>query len=584
MHYTIDCSRRAEKLLNIRITCRGEAAPVRFSLPLWRPGRYERQAFDRLITDVEAFTERGEALPVQRLDTLHWQADAPEGAAFTLQYAFYANRPDAGGSYLADDFVYINPANCLMYREGQETLPCSLAIELPETYLFGCGLPLQQGLLHAADYHELIDSPILAGERLLHKNLRVEGIDIHFWIQGDMPQPALNKLLEEAPAYTQAQLQLFGTCPVDSFHYLILIRPNDIRHGVEHQRSTVLAFGPDSKLLYAAPYRSLLELCSHEFFHTWNVKALRPAELSPYDYSREAYTVLHHVTEGVTSYYGDLMIWKAGLWSLEEWLQALNAELLTYYQKPGRLFVTLEQSSLESWSTGYLTPSIPERKLSFYNKGYLVAFLLDVFIREATANARSLDDVMRVLYERFGQNGKGYTREDYLSLIAEISGRRVEDFAADYLAGLRDLGPAMHSAAVYMGLQCSREPLPSQAEAWLGISLNSAAGGYATVELVHPGSPAHKAGLRSGDLLIALNGRQIQQNIEELVVDEMMQQRSLRVNLFRDQRLRKVELELGEAFSGYLLQLAPLAAASAQQLQNRKAWQALPAGAVASGR
>ncbi|RMG62790.1 MAG: M61 family peptidase, partial [Bacteroidetes bacterium] len=393
MTYTLTFARAAEQLIDVQLEAELPGGPSTFRLPHWRPGRYELQHYARNLGDLRAETLDGTPLSLTQLATHAWEITLPEAASIRLCYVYYATQPDAGGSWFDHDQIYVNGINLFLYRQETIEAPCNLRLQLPAGYQVGGGLPGPGPEYAFADFHQLVDTPFFASPDLIHHQFVAAGIPTHLWFMGAC-QPDLPRIEADICAYTEAQVQLFGTFPVADYHYLYLMLPHRFRHGVEHHNSTVITMGPGYRLMEPAFYRSFLEISSHELFHTWNVKALRPADMWPYDYRQENYSRLHYITEGITTYYGDLMLWKAGLWTLDEWLTSINGELQRHYKMGGHDRISLEEASFRSWTNGYSAEGIPNRRISFYTKGYLVALLLDLRLRLLTEHVTSLDQVM----------------------------------------------------------------------------------------------------------------------------------------------------------------------------------------------
>jgi predicted metalloprotease with PDZ domain len=344
---------------------------------------------------------------------------------------------------------------------------------------------------------------------------------------------------------------------------------------VEHYNSTVIALGPGYRLMANDVYEELLGVSCHELFHTWNVKAIRPADMRPYDYDNENYSKLHYVTEGVTTYYGDLMLLKSGVWNLETYLRVFNNSVLKrHYGNNGRDHVTLEQASYDSWLVGYKS-GVPNRKISFYTKGALAAFILDQQIREATGNARSLDTVMREMYQRFGkgeggQPPKGYTRDDYKSIAEAHAGRDFDRYFEEVISGTEPLEDRLRHAANYFGLELRQRNTFTGHGKYLGLQLETN-GAAAKIKQVHEGSPADKAGLHPGDEIVAVNGlRAGSANLGQLLM-HFRGDEQVRLHFFRYEKLQQATLEWDE-YETRVYMLVPQAHPSEAQLHNLIAW------------
>lgn len=500
MNYTLSFPNPSRQVIDIEIHTHATCENPVFHLPKWRPGRYELQRFDKLIADVSAKNKTEKTLSVSKLTTHTWQIQAEIGEEIRVNYRFYANQRDSGGSLFDAEGIYINPCNLLLYTENSINEACTLTLNIPSDYEVATGLKKEGNTLYAKDFHELADAPFFAGNNMLHHTFQVLDLKVHLWFWGEC-KPDLAKFEKDITAYTTTQIELYGDCPVPEYHYLLQILPYKYRHGVEHQHCSVNTFGPGLTLMQNDRYESFIELLSHEFFHTWNVKYVRPADMYPYDYGKENYSELHYVTEGVTSYYGDLMLLKSGVYSVKRFLKNFNIEVEELYAMPGKDYISLTQSSFNSWVNGYgIDTGIPNRKISFYTKGYIVAFLLDYEIRQGSQNQYSMDNVLRDTYQIIAKSGRGYTENDYKKLCEQYAGKDLTEFFEKYIHGTVPLEDALRAAGKYMGWTLKIGASSVAAEAKWGLKLNGN-----SVEGVYPNSPAEQAGISKGDEIVAIN-------------------------------------------------------------------------------
>ncbi|HEX2901767.1 MAG TPA: PDZ domain-containing protein, partial [Bacteroidia bacterium] len=309
----------------------------------------------------------------------------------------------------------------------------------------------------------------------------------------------------------------------------------------------------------------------HELFHTWNVKAIRPADMQPYAYDHEQYSRLHYVTEGVTTYYGELLVFKCGVWSLGEFLKVFNKDFLRkHFANNGRDHISLEHSSFESWLVGY-GEGVPNRKISFYTKGALAALILDVTIRKGSGNARSLDTVMRELYERFGKTGVGYTREDYKAISEAHAGHSLDDYFRDFISGTVPMEDALADAADYLGLALVPKDPVSVAERDYGFIIDEE-GGRAKIKQIHEGSPAERAGLCVGDVVVAIQGHRAAANDIDALLRFLADDEDLQMHVFRNDMLELLVLEAEADYRYQVHILVENPDATEDQLRNRDAW------------
>lgn len=556
-------------LIRVQLDLPAKSGPQAIHLPKWRPGRYEMAPYAERIVDACALSATGKPLAVVKTATHTWEIHQ-NGEAAVFEYKYYAVIADAGGSYFDQDQVYINPCNLLMYDFEKIEAPCQMTLDLPEDYRIACGLRQEGNTLFADDFHQIADAPLIASQTLQHHAFEVEGIPFNLWFQGDV-KPEWRKLEEHFRAFSKAQILLFGGFPVKDYHFLYQIHNKSIYHGVEHANSTIIALGPGFKLDEEDEYEDLLSVSCHELFHTWNVKAIRPADMQPYQYDREQYSRLHYITEGVTTYYGELLLFKCGVWSLGEFLRVFNKDFLRkHYANNGRDHISLEQSSFESWLVGY-DEGVPNRKISFYTKGALAALILDIIVRKGSGNARSLDTVMRELYERFGKTGKGYTKEDYKAIAETHAGHSLDGYFQDYISGTVPMEAALADTADYLGLALIARDAPTLAERDYGFIVDED-GGRARIKQIHEGSPAETAGLCVGDVIVAIQGHRAPANDVEALLRFLADDEDVQVHVFRNEMLELLVLESSADYRCRTYMLVENPEATEEQFRNRNAW------------
>ncbi len=577
MNYRLSFDRPKEHIVSISINLIAPQDSLTFALPFWRPGRYAAQSFARNIGEIQAHDEQGNALPIQRISKLKWTVEAQQGQSVNLQYDYYTHQLDAGGSYYDEKGIYINGITLFLSLEGYIDQACQLELDIPSDYEIAGAMHGKGPIYTFEDYHQLVDSPFFAAPDLILRKFNVGKLPVFLWFMGE-GKPDLDRMERDIRAYSEAQIDFFGECPVDEYHYLNLLLPYRYRHGVEHYNSTVIVMGPGYQLMERDMYRSFLEISSHEFFHTWNVKALRPADLFPYRYDSEVYSRLHYVTEGVTTYYGDLMLWKSGVYGPQQWIDSINGELRSFYTMGGREAISLGKASQESWINGYDDTGMPNRRISFYTKGYLVAMLLDFTLRRGTQEQVSLDLVMRQLYQKITSKKRGYTREDFQGLIEELSGESYEAFFADYIEGTRSLETLLAELAEYYGLQMRPVPLGSLALSAWGLKAKATERGV-LIEKLLPNSPLIEAGLHPGDTIISLNRTQIQDDFESLLAYEW-QKGSIEIHYFKKSQLKSAEIKCQADFPYTVPQFWLIANQEDPQHTRFQAWRSISTQSV----
>ncbi|MEJ7658364.1 MAG: hypothetical protein WKG07_01410 [Hymenobacter sp.] len=273
----------------------------------------------------------------------------------------------------------------------------------------------------------------------------------------------------------------------------------------------------------------------HELFHTWNIKAIRPAEMQPYDYARENYFRTCYIAEGLTTYYGEYLLARSRVRTPAQYFEELNTVLRKHYDDAGGQNLSLADASTDLWLDGY-KPSVPDRKVSVYHKGALAALLLDLTIRQLHGHARSLDDVLRRLYEEFGQTGVGYTEDDYARLVSEVAGRKMQVYFDKFINGTAPLQEPLDKALRTVGCRLVAYENASTAEGIFGFRA-AMKGGRADVTYIWPGSPA-AAALTVDDELVAINGRRLDMNLQSLLSTDAPH---YEVTVFRQNRLLLVD-------------------------------------------
>ncbi|MDQ3048180.1 MAG: M61 family peptidase [Bacteroidota bacterium] len=492
-------------------------------LPAWRPGRYELGNFAKNVQKWTAFDENGKKLTSRKISKDRWTVNTAGISRLHICYNYYAAEINAGSTYLDASQIYMNPVNCCVYIPERINEACELELRIPAAYVVACGLvaaPSEKEASRtflATDFHELADSPFIASSTLQHNQYSCEGVDFHLWFQGEC-RPDWKKLINDFQKFSAEQLKMMKGFPVSAYHFLFQILPHKTYHGVEHITSTVIALGPGYNLLKGALYEDLLGVSCHELFHVWNIKTIRPAEMQPYDYTKENYSSLGYVCEGVTTYYGDYLLYRSGVFTEQQYLQTFDERLQKHYDNPGRFNLSVAESSFDTWLDGYV-PGIPNRKTSIYDEGCLLAFVTDMFIRKNSGNKSSLDDVMRHLYTEFALNQKGYTERDYLGLVEHYANTSFSNIFENYIHGTTDYTDLLKEAMAYIGYELAFIPSIKFHEHSLGMKVSEASG-ICRVISVLPGSVADRAGISINDEMLAVNSLQVKPDISGTTFSE----------------------------------------------------------------
>ncbi|MDR8035743.1 M61 family metallopeptidase [Burkholderia cenocepacia] len=563
----------------------------RFSLPVWIPGSYLVREFARNIVTLRAFNDAGRKVRIVKTDKHTWQA-APVTGALTLRYDVYAWDLSVRSAYLDESGGFFNATAVFLSVAGREDAPCEVDIAKPagaafRTWRVGTALPEAGGTrrygfgaYRAANYDELSDHPVTIGEFAL-ATFDAHGVPHDIVIAGRVTQLDLERLRNDLKRVCEAQIALFEPkskkAPMERYVFMTLA-VSDGYGGLEHRASTALICNRTDLPVKGRPettegYRTYLGLCSHEYFHTWNVKRIKPAAFVPYDLTRENYTSLLWLFEGFTSYYDDLMLVRSGLMSQDDYFAALGRTVGGVLRGTGRLKQSVAESSFDAWIKYYRQDENATNAIvSYYTKGSLVALAFDLAIRAQTRNRKSLDDVMRLLWQRYGRDfyrGKqaGVEENEVETLIEEATGVALGRLFADAVHGTRDL-PLAELLAPF-GVTLTPD-VATGAAAKPTIGARPRGGADCTLAAVYEGGAAHRAGLSAGDTLIAVDGLRVTGTNLDALLARYRPGDKVEVHAFRRDELRTAKLKLdGPEVTRYRLTAA---AKPAVATKAREAW------------
>ena len=451
--YKISSENPQSHFLNIEMVIDNiQSGTIELQLPAWRPGRYELQNFAKNIQRFEVFSSQKE-VQFHKITKDRWLIQTTDLQDIIVKFTYFANTQNAGSSFVDESVMYVNFVNCLPYVEGRIGEMCEVEMVLPKDYKIACGLfnagRVQNPASVESNYYELVDSPLLASPYLQFQTYQVSKIDFYVWFLGNYT-PNWTKLLADFQAFTEKQIQIMGDFPEKDYHFINWILPTSFYHGVEHRNSTMIVLGPDSE--GEGLYNDLLGVSSHELYHAWNICKIRPVEMMPYDFTKENYFPTGFVAEGVTTYYGDLFLVQSGVFTSEQYLKELETILKRHFEQDGKAFQSLVESSFDLWLDGYVQ-AIPHRRVSIYQKGAVVALILDLMIRLRFGHQKSLETVMQILWERFGKTGIGYSLEDYQRVCEEVYGRSLSSYFKDCIHGNIPLESMVNELLDAFGLQ-----------------------------------------------------------------------------------------------------------------------------------
>lgn len=545
------------------VTCRIEEpdpAGQLVSVPAWIPGSYLVRDYARHIVRITAEVRGGE-VPLEKLDKHTWRAVPGEGP-LVIRTIVHAGDASVRGAWLDPRGAFFNGVCLFLAVAGKTHLPCVVHVDPPAlatgaapwrlatTLERVTGTRYDFGAFRASGYDELIDHPVAMGS-FLSAEFDAAGVPHGFVVSG-APRVDLDRVCRDLQQVCGWHAELFGLpLPVDRYLFMVRALP-DAYGGLEHRYSTALVCRPDDLPVPGTPagdeaYRRFLGLASHEYFHLWLVRRIRPAAFVGADPGREAYTRQLWLFEGVTSYYDDLALVRTGLVSPDTYLEMIGRSLTQFYRTPGRREQTLEEASFDAWIKFYRPDeNSPNATISYYLKGALVALALDLEIRLKTDSARSLDDVLRALWREYGAPGSpGLPEGGFERLAEEVTGVDLEAFFRQALRstvdpplgillaqfGIRTHFRAAESAGDGGGRRGSREDRPRP---WLGLKLRGE-GVRLRVAQVQDGSPAQQAGVIPGDEVVAVDGRRVTADTWEARLERIPVDRPVRLLVFRDE-------------------------------------------------
>ncbi|MGD3148978.1 M61 family metallopeptidase [Acinetobacter baumannii] len=429
LHYQIEFDDYKQHL--VHVTIRFLANPNQeLWLPTWIPGSYLIREFSKHIEAVKAYDEAGRMLNIKKTEKNRWRLFNTDHELITVEYDVYAYDLSVRGAYVDQTRLYINPACVCLGLEGQEQSACELEIFLPDelkhfqlaTGLASKSLVKGRFTLKADHYDQLIDSPFELADQTRF-SFETHGIEHEFVISGTHATN-VDRLKTDIEKICAAEIDLFGSAPFKNYTFMTMATGNSYG-GLEHCNSTSLITPRDDLPKSNEPtepskdYQRFLGLCSHEYFHSWLVKFIRPENFANYNLHQEGYTSLLWIFEGFTSYYDDLILLRSGVISQKSYLDLLKSQIDRYLQNPGRFVQTVAESSFDAWIKFYRQDENSNNAgTSYYNKGALVALCLDLGLR---LRGSSLDALMRRLYENT-QNGVQVNERTIFDLCEELTG------------------------------------------------------------------------------------------------------------------------------------------------------------------
>lgn len=512
-HYFISLNEPSRNFLKIEAIIPMNPGDRVLHIAAWRPGRYEEGNFAKNIAHFKVFSPDHQRLNVRKTEKNTWDIDAEGHTYVRVEYLYYAKELTAGNTYLDTEMLLLNPVNSLVYNPTFFNSEVDLTFHLPTSWKLSGTHGITDNQYTDSDMEQLFDTPFIASPTLLEGTYKVEDTLFHV-VCKQQDQLEMEKVLNDFKKFTESQLFAFGNIPTKQYYFILLAVNHPYHHGVEHLNSTVVVLGPATHWM-TDNYVELLGISSHELYHVWNVKTIRPIEMQPYRFQSLNYAETGYIYEGITTFMGDYHLLRSKLIDGKKYLSILENQIQTHFDNSARFHTSVAEASVDTWVDGYVKGT-PGRKVSIYNEGALLAFSLDVRIRELTNNHFSLQTLMNRLYVDYGLQSIGYNEQDLLRILHETTGQTFLEFFTDYIHGSQGFESLLSNALAYYGIDLKTQENKSYSISKLGLKTQLIRGRY-VVQSLALGSPSEMGGLSENDVIIGINQKEILGTLDGLL-------------------------------------------------------------------
>ena len=541
--YQVAMAQPQSHLFEVELQINNWLEPIlNLKMPVWTPGSYLLREYARHVQEFKVQArDNNQLLFAHKIAKNHWQVNTDRVNSLKVIYKVFANELTVRTNHLDATHGYFNGAALFFYIPGLEHLPITVKIIPPQVpWKVSTSLSNIEGetnTFYAEDFDTLVDSPFEIGTHNIY-DFEVLGKP-HQWAIWGQGNADVEKIIKDTEKIITAEAQLYGGIPYQQYLFLLHLSGSGFG-GLEHKNCCSLNY---SRLGFnnLEKYNRFMQLVAHEFFHLWNVKRIRPKALENFDYDQENYTTSLWFCEGTTSYYDLLIPLRAKIYSRQTFLELLSKDITKYLNTPGRKIQPLSESSFDAWIKLYRRHVYSDNsQISYYLKGELVSILLDLLIRKHHQNQRSLDDVMRQMWYKFGKDEIGYTTDELQTVIQEVAGTDLTDFFTRYLNTTEELPWNEYLQPFGLELKpITKEDTPP----YLGIKVKSN-GGKEKISFVTMDSPAAFAGIDAGDELLAIDGLRV---TGEQLSDRLNDYQSgdiINISIFHQDQLKSVEVKL----------------------------------------
>ena len=574
IYYQVAMPQPESHLFEVTLQVQGwNSAVLDLKLPVWTPGSYLVREYAKHLQDFSAADQHGKSLQWRKVSKNHWQIATPETADVTVRYRIFAHELSVRTNHLDTTHGYFNSAALCFYLPEFQQSPIQISIVPPRPdWRVTTPLPTvpgQANTFQAADFDTLVDSPFEIGcHQLYDFEVLGKSHQLAIWGKGNA-EP--EHLIPDMQKIIQVEAELFGGLPYDRYLFLLHLSSQGYG-GLEHKDACSLNY-PRFGFRAKDKYNRFMQLVAHEFFHLWNVKRIRPKALEVFDYDGENYTPSLWFSEGTTSYYDIMIPLRAGIYDANFCLNALSKDVTRLQTLPGRQVQPLSESSFDAWIKLYRPDANSgNSQISYYLKGELVSLLLDLLIRNQHNNQRSLDDVLRQMWQQFGQNQEiGFTPEQLKAVIESVASIDLTDFFGRYIDGTDEL--PFNQYLEPFGLQLQAKDTEEQPP-YLGVTAK-AENGRELIKFVEIGSPAQQAGINAGDELLAIDGLRV--NADQLGdrLKDYQPSDTIQLSVFHQDELLTCAVNLA-APRPSRYQVVAVEQPSSLQAQNFNGWLGIP--------
>ncbi|MCS6942326.1 MAG: M61 family metallopeptidase [Geminocystis sp.] len=538
---------------------------LNLKMPVWTPGSYLIREYSRNVQNFQAYGRSKKPLQWRKLRKNHWLVFTEDCDDIMIKYQVYSNELTVRTNHLDSTHGFFNGAALFFYIPNYEAHPITVTIFSPDNWRISTPLPAtkNKNTFLAENFDTLVDSPFEIGVQEVY-DFTVDDKP-HQWVVWGRGNIDIDRVIYDTKRIIKTTAEIFGSLPYSEYKFILHLSGEGFG-GLEHKNCCVLNY---HRFGFRKPekYYQFMQLVAHEFFHLWNVKRIRPKELEKFDYDQENYTTSLWFCEGATSYYDLLIPLRAGIYGVSRFLELLSKEISQYFNTPGRKIQSLSESSFDAWIKLYRQDAYSKNnQISYYLKGELVTMLLDLLIRNNSDNRKSFDDVMRIMWQRFGREEIGFTPEELQGVIEEVANQDLSEFLHLCLETTTELPFNKYFEPFGLILEPKAEENNTP---YLGINVQRE-GNVDRITFVDANSPAGKGGICAGDELLAIDGFRV---TAETLSDRLQDYQVgdwIELTVFQKDILKTVKVCLASPLGSYQVRIRKRL--SQRQKENLRQW------------